>query len=477
MSRKLFTPRPYGLLVRSHVLDVARAGVWAGMGMGKTSETLTALDILELVEPGPSLVTAPLRVAQSTWPDEAAKWDHLHNIDVTPIVGDLKARERALLRAFDFSASVFTVNYENLPWLVDTLEAWKRPWPFRKVVADESTKLKGWRGSNQVSTKGKEFVRAAGAQRSRALARVAHKNVRHFIELTGTPSPNGLQDLWGQAWFLDQGQRLGRTFDSFKQRWFRPKHDGYGIEPLPFAQEQIEDAMRDICLSLDARDWFDLKDPIRNTIYVDLPVGARKLYRNMEKDMFMQIGEHEVEAFNAAAKTMKCLQLANGAAYVGEDTSRWAEVHDAKLQALEEVLEEAAGMPVLVAYHFKSDLARLRRAFPKGRVLDTDPQTIRDWDAGKIPLLFAHPASAGHGLNLQDGGNILVFFSVNWNLEEHQQIIERIGPTRQMQAGHNRPMFIYYILARDTVDDIVLARIETKREVQDLLLEALKRRA
>ena len=463
-ARCQFTARPYGALITNHILDVARCGVWAGMGMGKTVSTLNALDLLELVEPGPALVCAPLRVAQSTWPDEAAKWRHLRNVAVTPIVGDVKARERAALRALDFSASVFTINYENLPWLVDLLERWKRPWPFAKIVADESTKLKGFRLRQ-------------GTQRARALGRVAHKHAAHFVELTGTPSPNGLQDLWGQAWYLDQGQRLGRTFDAFRQRWFRPSFDGYGIEPLPFAQEQIEDAMRDLCLSLDARDWFDLKAPIVNTIRVDLPAKARALYDDMEKAMFAQIGEHEVEAFNAAAKTMKCLQLANGAAYVGEDGTQWAEVHDVKLQVLDEVIEEAAGMPVLVAYHFKSDLARLLKPFPKGRQLDKDPQTLRDWNAGKIPVLFAHPASAGHGLNLQDGGNILVFFSVNWNLEEHQQIIERIGPTRQMQAGHDRPVFIHYILARDTVDEIVLARIETKREVQDLLLEALKRRA
>ena len=463
-TRRTFTARPYGALITNHALDVARCGVWAGMGMGKTVSTLNALDLLELVEPGPVLVCAPLRVAQSTWPDEAAKWQHLRNLDVTPIVGDVKARERALVRAFGFSASVFTINYENLPWLVELLDRWKRPWPFHKIVADESTKLKGFRLRQ-------------GTQRARALGRVAHKHAAHFIELTGTPSPNGLQDLWGQAWYLDQGQRLGRTFDAFRQRWFRPSYDGYGIEPLPYAQDQIEDAMRDLCLSLDARDWFDLKDPIVNTIRVDLPAKARGLYDDMEKAMFAQIGGHEVEAFNAAAKTMKCLQLANGAAYVGEDGTQWAEVHDVKLQALDEVIEEAAGMPVLVAYHFKSDLARLLKAFPKGRQLDKDPQTLRDWNAGKIPVLFAHPASAGHGLNLQDGGNILVFFSVNWNLEEHQQIIERIGPTRQQQAGHDRPVFIHYILARDTVDEIVLARIETKREVQDLLLEALKRRA
>lgn len=476
MTRRAFLARPYQGIIMNHVLDVPRAGVWAGMGMGKTTSTLTALQVLDLVEPGPALVVAPLRVAQSTWPDEARKWAHLAGTDVVPIVGDAKAREQALRRAFGTSWGVFTINYENLPWLEETLKVWRKPWPFVKVVADESTKLKSWRGSQQTSKKGTEFVRGAGSTRARPLARVAHSAVKHFIELTGTPSPNGLQDLWGQAWFLDQGQRLGRTFEAFKSRWFRPKQDGYGIEPLPFAQDQIEDSLRDLCVSLNAADWFDLREPVVNTIYVDLPAKARKLYQDMEKQMFAMIGEHEVEAFNAAAKTMKCLQLANGAAYVGEDTSQWVEVHDAKLQALESIIEEAAGMPVLVAYHFKSDLARLRKAFPKGRPLDKDPQTLRDWNAGKTPVLFAHPASAGHGLNLQDGGNILVFFSVNWNLEEHQQIIERIGPTRQLQAGHDRPMFMHYILARGTVDEIVLARIETKREVQDLLLDALKRR-
>ena len=169
------------------------------------------------------------------------------------------------------------------------------------------------------------------------------------------------------------------------------------------------------------------------------------------------------------------MEPANAAIYTDEDGS-WAEVHDAKLQALEDVIEEAAGMPVLVAYHFKSDLARLQRAFPKGRHLDKNPQTIRDWNAGKIPVLFAHPASAGHGLNLQDGGNILAFFGHNWNLEEYLQIVERIGPTRQAQAGHDRPVFIYNIVANDTIDELVIARRESKREVQDLLLEAMKRK-
>lgn len=458
MTRREFTPRDYQHAIMEWALDRDRSGVWAGMGMGKTVSTLTALDILELIEPGPALVLAPLRVAASTWPDEASKWEHLRNIEVSAVVGSPDERRAALRRP----ASVYSTNYDNLPWLV---EHFGDKWPFRKVVADESTKLKSFRLRQ-------------GGKRAQALGRVAHSKVTRFIELTGTPSPNGLQDLWGQAWFLDQGVRLGRTFQSFRDRWFQAVPGGEGfhqIRPLPFAQVQIEDKLRDLCLSLDARDYFDIDEPIVNVIRVELPTKARRLYRDMEREMFMQIGEHEVEAFSAAAKTIKCLQLANGAAYTDEAGS-WVEVHDAKLQALESIVEEAAGAPVLVAYHFKSDLARLQRAFPRGRSLDKDPQTIRDWNAGKIPVLFAHPASAGHGLNLQDGGNILAFFGHWWNLEEYQQIIERIGPTRQAQAGHDRPVFIHHIVAAGTVDELVMARRESKREVQDLLLEAMKRR-
>jgi SNF2 family DNA or RNA helicase len=439
-------------------LDRPRSGIWAGMGMGKTVATLTALDILELVEPGPTLVLAPLRVAASTWPDEAKKWNHLRNIEISAVVGTPDERRAALRRP----ASVYTTNYDNLVWLV---EHYGDKWPFTKVVADESTRLKGFRLRQ-------------GGKRAQALARVAHTKVKRFIELTGTPSPNGLQDLWGQAWFLDRGERLGRSFDAFKNRWFQaiPGGDGYQqIKPLPFAQVQIEDLLRDLCISLDARDYFDIAEPIVNVIRVDLPAKARRIYRDMEREMFMQIGEHEVEAFTAAARTIKCLQLANGAAYV-DDAGTFTEVHDAKIQALDSVISEAAGMPVLVAYHFKSDLVRLKRAFPQGRHLDANPQTITDWNAGKIPVLFAHPASAGHGLNLQDGGNILVMFGHWWDLEQYQQIIERIGPTRQAQAGHDRPVFIHHIVATDTVDEIVMARRDTKREVQDLLLDALKRR-
>ena len=456
----IFTPRPYQDQIIDHTHSIERCGVWAGMGMGKTSATLTALDVLDLVEPGPVLVIAPLRVAQSTWPDEVKKWDHLRHLEVVPIVGSLQERKLALRRR----AQIYTINYENLPWLVETLDG---KWPFSKVVADESTKLKGFRLRQ-------------GGKRAQALARVAHKHVRRFIELTGTPSPNGLIDLWGQAWFLDAGVRLGRSFVSFTDRWFRSDRVGSDphavkLTPLPFAQDDIQTRLADLCLSLDARDWFDIHAPIVNVIRVELPLRARALYRDMEREMFMAIGATEIEAFNAAARTIKCLQLANGAVYTDATGATFEEVHDAKLQALEEVIEEAAGAPVLVAYHFKSDLARIRRAFPRARVLDSDPETIRAWNRGEIPVLCAHPASAGHGLNLQDGGNILVFFGHWWNLEEYQQIIERIGPTRQAQAGHDRPVFVHHIVATDTVDELVMARRESKRAVQDLLLEAMKR--
>lgn len=451
-----FTARPYQTLITNHLLDIPRCAAWAGMGLGKTTSTLNALDALQLVDNAPALVLAPLRVARSTWPDEARKWAHLRHLQVMPIVGSEAERRMALRH----DANIYTTNYENLPWLLDHFGD---RWPFRTVVSDESTKLKGFRLRQ-------------GTQRAKALAKVAHTKIDRFIELTGTPSPNGLTDLWGQAWFLDAGARLGRTFDGFKQRWFRPSHDGFGVIPLDHAQAEIQDKLRDLCITIDAKDWFDLKEPIVNNIYVDLPIKARRLYEDMEKQMFMQLDEHEVEAFNAAARTMKCLQVANGAAYVGENSEQWKELHDAKFQALEDIIEEAAGMPILVAYHFKSDLARLQSTFPKGRHLDANPQTIRDWNNGKIPLLFAHPASAGHGLNLQDGGNILVYFAHWWNLEERLQILERVGPTRQMQAGHDRPVFVHNIIARGTVDELVIERVETKREVQDILLDAMKRR-
>jgi SNF2 family DNA or RNA helicase len=450
-----FIPHSYQRDIIRFIEDTPRCAVWAGMGTGKTASTLMALDHLSLVEGNifPALVLAPLRVAKSTWPDEVAKWEDFKHLRVSVVSGSVGERERALAD----KAEIYTMNYDNLIWLTSELID---HWPFKTVIADEFTRLKNYRTRQ-------------GGRRSRALAEVAHRDVTRFIGLTGTPSPNGLSDLWGQTWFLDKGARLGRSFSAFEGRWFTRGWDGYSVKPTPYAQEEIEDRLRDICLTVPG---LPVDEPIFNTIEVDLPLKARATYNEMERDMFVMIDKFGVDAPNAATQCGKLQQLANGAIYVDDDHN-WAEVHRAKLEALESIVEEAAGAPVLVSYNFRSDLSRLKAAFPQAQVLDADPDTIKRWNAGKIPILLAHPKSAGHGLNLAEGGNILAFFSVDWNLEEHLQIIERIGPMRQKQAGLNRPVFVHMICAKNTVDFMVLERLQTKRNRQDILLAALKRHA
>lgn len=452
-----YVPKAHQTAIINHIVRTPRCGIWAGMGLGKTSSVLAAMELVRALgteDPYPVLVIAPLRVAGSTWPDEIRKWSDFAHLRVSTILGSKTKREDAL----EVDADIYTINYEGLPWLVDRL---KERWFFKTIVADEATRLKSFRMTQ-------------GGSRARALGRVAHTLSSRFIALTGTPAPNGLQDLWGQMWFLDKGNRLGRSFRAFTNRWFTPTYDGWGLRPTLNAGAEIQALVKDLCISLNAEDYFDIAAPICTTIPVELPPNARKIYKTLERQMFAELesGE-EVEAVSAAAKTMKCLQLASGAVYLS-DTPLWEEVHTVKLDALRDVIEEAAGMPVLVAYHFRSDLVRLRAAFPKGRTLDKDPDTIASWNRGEIPVLFAHPASCGHGLNLQYGSNILCFFSHNWNLEEYQQIIERIGPARQKQAGLKRPVFVYHIVAKNTVDELVMERRVTKKSVQDILLAATK---
>ena len=449
----MFKPHPYQQEAMAHLYKVRRSALWMPMGGGKTVTTLTALDNLSVVEDVfPVLVLAPLRVARSTWPEEVKKWPHLSHLTVSVITGTPKQRERALAA----KADIYCTNYDNLVWLRKELGD---AWPFKTVVADEFTRLKSFR------------IRQGGS-RARALGQVAHTHVTRFIGLTGTPAPNGIVDLWGQSWFLDRGERLGRTFSAFEQRWFRKGYDGYSLVPYEHTQKEVEDKLRDICLTVQG---LQVDEPINSPVYVDLPPMARRVYDEMEKELFTVLNDEGVEAANAAVRTQKCLQLANGALYI-DDAGNWEAAHEAKLDALESIIEEANGAPVLVAYNFKHDLERLRARFRKGRVLDAAPDTIKQWNAGRISILFAHPASAGHGLNLADGGNILAFYGVNWNLEEHMQIIERIGPMRQKQAGYDRPVFVYPILARNTVDDLVMDRLTSKKSVQEVLLEALKRR-
>ena len=449
-----FTPRDYQRIALSHLLDHPRSSLFVDMGLGKTVSVLTAFDVMLLTgDVNRMLVIAPKRVARSVWPKEVIKWAHTRHLTVSVILG--KPNER--MQALKTEADIYCINYDNLVWLVDQC---KKGWPFDVVVADESTKLKGLRAKG-------------GAQRAKALRKVA-RCTKRWINLTGTPAPNGYLDLWGQLWFMDFGERLGATYTAFKDRWFKQDWNGFSYSLTEGAEKEIQGKISDVCLTLKAKDYFDLEEPIVTNIEVELPKKARELYDQFEQQMYADLGEHEIEAFNAAALSNKCSQLANGAVYI-DDKQNWKEVHNAKLEALESIINEASGAPVLVSYWFKSDLARLQKHFPKGRVLDDQDKTISDWNKGKIPLLFAHPASAGHGLNLQDGGNIIVFFSLTWDLEKYDQIIERIGPVRQLQSGYERPVFIYHIMAENTTDQVMLARLKTKRSVQDLLMEAMKR--
>lgn len=463
-----FKARPYQQLLIEHMLDKERCAGFAFMGAGKTVSTASMLEVLYSFgeEKTPTLILGPLRVAKNVWPSEFKKWEHLQHMRVVPIVGTETERRHALKQ----KAQIFTMNYENLPWLTEYL---KDEWPFGIVVADESTRLKSFR------------IKQGGKQAA-ALGKVAHRKVHRFINLTGTPAPNGLQDLWAPCWFLDAGHRLGRSYKAFTDRWFQslPGEPGrQRIKPLPFAQSQIQDVIKDLCLTLDAKDWFPVEDPIVRDICVELPPAARSLYREMQKQMFFELEGANVSASNAASKTCKCLQIGNGAVYIDPTADsdfhpkakEWKQIHDIKIDALRSIIEEASGAPILVAYHFRSDLARLLKAFPQGRHLDDKQETEDAWNRSEIPILFAHPASAGHGLNLQYGGNILVYFGHWWNLEQRQQILERIGPVRQLQAGFKRPVFVYNIIASGTVDEMVLDCINNKREVQDVLLEAMKR--
>lgn len=469
----VFVPRVYQRPMTQFIVDTPRCNLYAGMGTGKGPATLEAIATLFLFgEINRVLVVAPKRVALSTWPGEIAKFcSSFGHMTCVAAIGNAERRHAAIKSGADIT----TINYENLTWLVDNYGA---AWPFDMIVCDESSRLSGLRVSLQTSKTGKKFLTGQGGSRAKSLARVALTKAKRFVNLSGTPAANGLEQLWGQCFYLDAGMRLGTSFTAFQSRWFRqlPGGDGYArIEPLPYADEQIRSAIKDLTISIEAKDHFDLPPLIENIITVDLPPAARQKYKEVEREFFTEIEGHVIEAFSAGAKSQKCLQLAAGAAYT-DDQGNWVEVHDAKLDALQSVMEEAAGMPVLVFYHFKSDLARIQKAFPTAVHLGSKPQTIVDWNAGRIPMLLAHPQSAGHGLSLQHGGNICCFFSTNWSLEADSQAIERIGPTRQAQSGYKRPVFVHRIVARGTLDEVVVARLRTKASIQDALLKAMKNR-
>jgi SNF2 family DNA or RNA helicase len=448
-----------------HVLKHPRASLFVDMGLGKTSATLFAIAEMyrgRVLDKLPVLVIAPKNVAKGTWPNEVKKWNL--PISIVTLAGCSEAERNARLAQ---SAMVYTINLDMISWLIERLG---NAWPFGMVVIDESTRLKGYR-------------KRGGTRRALELSHRAFAPGLRWLNLTGTPTPNGLLDLWAQCYFLDHGARLGDTYDAYRSRWFEldqtakrgRKNSIYAdYVPYPWAQAQITDRVRDICLSIEAKDHFDLKAPIIVTRSVDLPPAARKVYNDMVRKLRAELLEltrkSTVTAVSAGVKTMKCLQIASGAVY--DDGGKVTPVHDAKIEELKSIIEECAGAPLIVVYFFKPDLARLKAAFPHGRVLST-PDDEAAFNEGRVPLLFLH-TSGGHGLNLQYGGNRMAFFTQWWDNELYSQTVGRIGPVRQFQAGFDRPVYIYHIVARDTIDELVIHRRETKQSVMQILMESLK---
>lgn len=439
--------------------DHERCGLWAGMGIGKSSAELFTIDLLGLlgrIGDSPTLVIGPMRVARDTWPEEVAKWAQFEHLVIIPLVG-CNVKER--IRRLRLRADIFTIDYELLPWLV---EYYHNRWPFKQVVADESDRLKGFR-----------MGRGSSGSRAYAIGRVAHTLVKRWVNLTGTPASEGYQDLWGQTWFIDRGARLGRTYTAFKDRWFRELYSGKS-ELMPHSKGEIDALLKDIYLTVDPKDYFDLKDPIVAKVNVTLPKAAMKIYRKLEREMFAELGDGvEVEVFNSAALTMKCLQLANGAVYT--DYPAWQAVHDEKIEALQSIAAESSGVPLLVAYSFRSDIARIKKAFPKAVELSTT-EGMAAFRGGHAPMALAHEKSMGHGIDgLQHVTNTLVRFGHRWPHGERVQMLERIGPMRQFQAGYERPVMVYDIVAKGTLDEDVIESHTTKCSVQQALLGAMKR--
>lgn len=453
----IYTAHPWQDDITGHQLDVDRGATWAGVGTGKSVATLTTLQMIhDLLDPRPHLIIGTKRVASRTWPREVPKWDHISG-DTAVCAGTAADRMAALRGGLrSGNAARFTVSYDNLPWLIQTLADLKIPWPFSAIVADENTKLRGFRTRQ-------------GTVRSRILSTVAFES-RWFFGLTGTPAPNGLKNLWGPTWFMDRGHRLGKSYTAYMERWFRKGYDGFSWEPMDHAYDEVHGKLRDICLSVDV----PVEDFVDNKVMVDLPPKARDLYRKMEREAFAEIGAHGIEAVHAAAKMNKLLQIASGAIYDEDHVAHF--LHDAKIEALQEIIDECNGMPVLVAINFQFEAPFIVERIKGARFLTTD-QDIDDFAAGKIGCGVAHPASLGHGINdMEKATNVIVFYSGDFNRETYDQISGRIGPMRQKQSGFERKVYRHHILVEDSMDEVVYESRVGKGSIQDLIFEAMKRR-
>jgi len=432
------------------IYNTPKCAVWAGLGLGKTITTLTAIvDLIDSMTVSKVLIVAPLRVANSVWHKEAANWEHTKHLTFSIVTGSEKERLSALHK----TADVYVINRENVHWIVEHLkkdELYTRFWKFDMIVLDEASSFK-----------------SSSSQRFKALRKTIRFTNR-LVELTGTPSPNGLLDIWSQMYLLDCGERLGRSMTAYKQRFFEAGYNGYSYKPVKSADKIIHKLIDDIVISLNVDDYLEMPERIDTVIRVPLPPSRMVEYKQLEREFLIQINDNEVVAYNAATLAGKLLQYCNGAMYTDE-LKNWTEVHSAKLDAIDDIISENTDENLLIAYNYKTDLIRLQARYPDAVVLDKEPKTIEQWNSGNIKMLLAHPASAGHGLNLQHGGSIIVWFGLNWSLELYQQFNGRLH-----RQGQTKPVRVVHIVADGCIDDKVMAAIENKAETQQQLLDALK---
>ncbi len=445
-----FTPYDYQQRAIDKIISQPFVGLFLEMGLGKTVISLTAAWLLmfERFEVARVLVIAPLKVAEDTWSRESEKWDHLQNLKISKILGNAKTRKAAA----EAEADVYVINRENVTWLMDH---YLKTWKWDMVIIDELSSFK----NNQ-------------AERFKAFKKIRPLASR-VVGLTGTPNPNGLMDLWAEIYCLDQGERLGKTIGSYRRAYFKPgRTNGYVVYdyvPYPGAQDAITRKISDITVSMKAEDYITLPERINNTIRVALPESARKQYKKLEREHVLDLFEEDrtISAASAAAVMGKLLQLSGGAVY--EDDGDFVEFHDEKLKALADIIDTASE-PVLVFYGYRHERARLLEKFKKLKPREiTGPEDITAWNEGRVELLIAHPASVGYGLNLQDGGHIVVWYSLPWSLELYQQANARL-----YRQGQKKPVIINHLIAQGTVDENVMESLAAKDTSQAALMDALK---
>ncbi|MTB43774.1 ATP-dependent helicase [Streptococcus uberis] len=430
----------YQEYAKTWIVEHSHCGLLLDMGLGKTLTTLAAIDEIENVfcEGNKILIIAPKKVADETWSAEIEKWGF--EFTYSKVLGTTKKR----IEALETEADIYIINRENVVWLV---EHYKTKWPFTFVVIDELSSFK--------SSKSKRF---------RALRKVRPK-IKRLVGLTGTPAPNSLIDLWPQIYLMDRGERLETSQTKFKDRYFKPdKKNGpivYSWTLRENAEGEIYQKIDDICISMKAKDYLNLPQRTDNVVTVSL--SNMRAYKQLERDLVLEFKDQEITASNSAVLANKLLQMANGAIY--DDEKKVINIHDDKLDALENIVEESQGQPILVFYQYQHDLERLKKRFPQAEELTT----VDKWNSGKIPMLLCHPQSAGHGLNLQKGGHIIVWFGLTWSLEYYQQANARLD-----RQGQTEPVIIHHLVAKDTVDERVLRILQGKEKNQNALLEAVK---